>query len=106
GRRVVRRHQRRLVSRGRPERGSRFVTDRPASDVAGKRRGRWYIGLLLVAAPVLLVFWLIIFPIVSAVMRTVWLPDDTGVPGFTLETYAFFFTDRYSLDNLTLTLWT
>lgn len=81
------------------------MTETPASDVVGTR-SRWYLGLLLVAAPVLLVCWLIIYPIVSAVARTVWLPNDAGEYGFTLETYAFFFSDRYSLDNLSLTLWT
>ncbi len=72
----------------------------------GARRGGWPLGLLLVAAPVLLVFWLIIYPILSALARTVWLPDGSGGHGFSLETYQFFFTDRYSLDNLSLTLWT
>lgn len=82
------------------------MTDLPAGDIVGTRRGRWYLGLLLVAAPVMLVFWLIIYPIISAVARTVWLPDADGNAGFTLETYAFFFSDQYSLDNLSLTLWT
>ena len=38
------------------------------------RRGRWPIGLLLVAPPVFLVGWLVIWPIVSAITRTLWLP--------------------------------
>lgn len=63
-------------------------------------------GLLLVAAPVLLVAWLVIWPIVSAVARTLWQPTAEGDYEFTLETYVFFFSDRYSLDNLTVTLWT
>lgn len=82
------------------------MTDTPANDLVGTRRSRWQIGLLLVAAPVLLVCWLIIYPIVSAVVRTVWLPDAAGVNAFSLRTYQFFFSDRYSLDNLALTLWT
>jgi putative spermidine/putrescine transport system permease protein len=64
------------------------------------------IGLLLVAAPVLLVGWLVIWPIVSAVVSTVWRRQDGGGYGFTLDTYIFFFSDRYSLDNLSVTLWT
>jgi ABC-type spermidine/putrescine transport system permease subunit I len=64
------------------------------------------IGLLLVAVPVAMVAWLVIWPIISGVIRTVWLPDDTGTYAFTLETYRFFFSDRYSVDNLTVTLWT
>jgi ABC-type spermidine/putrescine transport system permease subunit I len=64
------------------------------------------LGLLLVAAPVLLVIGLIIWPIVSAIGRTLWLPDANGVYGFSLRTYVFFFTDHYSLANLRVTLWT
>lgn len=83
-----------------------------ATDTAGPQpqagtepRRRPY-GLLLVAAPVFLVGWLVIWPIVSAIVRTIWRPDAAGDYGFTLETYAFFFTDRYSLANLEVTLWT
>ncbi|HEV7276648.1 MAG TPA: ABC transporter permease subunit [Devosiaceae bacterium] len=64
------------------------------------------IGLLLVAAPVLLVGWLVIWPIISAVIGTVWRREEDGTYGFTLESYIFFFSDRYSLDNLSVTLWT
>src|SRR5690606_6938680 len=106
GRRLVGCDQRRLVSRSRAQRGPEFVTDLPANDIVGTRRGRWHIGLLLVAAPVLLVFWLIIYPILSAVVQSLWLPTGTGERAFTLETYQFFFTDQYSLNNLSLTLWT
>jgi len=82
------------------------VTDRPVNDIVGTRRGSWHVGLLLVAAPVLLVFWLIIYPIISAIIRTVWLPTEGGGHSFSLETYLFFFSDRYSLNNLGITLWT
>lgn len=63
-------------------------------------------GLLLVAAPVLLVCWMVIWPIISAITRTMWLPNEGGGRGFSLETYIFFFSDQYSLNNLTVTLWT
>lgn len=63
------------------------------------------IGLLLVAAPVLLVIWLIIWPIISAVIQTVWTPSPEG-GSLSLETYRFFFSDGYSLSNLSITLWT
>lgn len=63
-------------------------------------------GLLLVAAPVLLVGWLVIWPIISAIVRTVWRPREDGTVGFTLDTYVFFFSDQYSLANLEVTLWT
>lgn len=68
--------------------------------------GRRPVGLLLVAVPVFLVGWLVIWPIVSAILRTVWRPQDDGGMGFDLSTYAFFFSDAYSLNNLYLTLWT
>lgn len=75
----------------------------PLAPVQAKRRRP--IGLLLVAAPVLMVAWLVIWPIISAVIRTVWLPTPEGT-AFSLETYQFFFSDGYSLSNLSMTLWT
>lgn len=79
----------------------------PTSDVVGtKKKSGGLIGLLLVAIPVLLIAWMIIFPIISAVITTFWRPDATGGSSFSLETYRFFFTDSYSLANLSLTLWT
>ncbi len=64
------------------------------------------IGLLLVAVPVLLVIWLIIWPIISAVIQTVWVKTPGGGNSFSVETYRFFFSDGYSLSNLSITLWT
>jgi len=72
----------------------------------GIGHGRGLTGLLLVAAPVLLVGWMIIWPILSAIARTVWLPAPDGGKHLSFETYAFFFTDQYSLNNLGVTLWT
>jgi ABC-type spermidine/putrescine transport system permease subunit I len=63
-------------------------------------------GLLLVALPVLLVGWMIIWPILSAIARTLWLPGPDGAMRFSLESYVFFFSDQYSLNNLFVTLWT
>lgn len=63
-------------------------------------------GLLLVAVPVLLMAWLIIWPIFSAIGRTIWRPDANGEVGFTLSSYVFFFSDQYSINNLMITLWT
>ena len=73
-----------------------------AAPVHKEKSGR-LTGLLLVAIPVLLVVWLVIWPIVSAIVSTIWLPDQGGL---SLKTYQFFFTDSYSLANLSLTLWT
>ena len=79
----------------------------PASDIVGasQKRGR-PIGLLLVALPVLLVGWMVIYPIIAAVVTTLWQPDADKKYGFTLKTYQFFFSDGYSLANLYVTLWT
>ena len=63
------------------------------------------IGLLLVAVPVLLVIWLVIWPIISAVITTIWVTTPEG-GAFSFDTYQFFFTDGYSLSNLSITLWT
>lgn len=63
-------------------------------------------GLLLVAVPVFLVGWLVIWPTVSAIARTVWRADAEGNYGFNLSSYVFFFSDQYSLNNLAITLWT
>lgn len=77
------------------------------SDIVGtKTQGRGLIGLLLVAIPVVLVAWMVIYPIISAVVTTLWMPDANGTDAFTLKTYRFFFSDGYSLANLQLTLWT
>ena len=68
--------------------------------------GRQPLGLLLVALPVGLVGWMVIWPILSAIGRTLFLPDGEGGRRFTLDTYVFFFSDAYSLGNLWITLWT
>ncbi|MEO8758417.1 MAG: ABC transporter permease subunit [Devosia sp.] len=79
----------------------------PASDIVGASKTRRRpIGLLLVAIPVLLIFWMVIYPIVSAVVTTLWRLDANGNYAFTTETYRFFFSDDYSLANLYATLWT
>jgi putative spermidine/putrescine transport system permease protein len=82
------------------------VAEAPAAAPPIQLKPRGLAGLLLVAAPVLLVVCLIIWPIVSAISRTLWLPDANGVYGLSLRTYIFFFTDNYSIVNLKVTLWT
>ncbi|KRA96719.1 spermidine/putrescine ABC transporter permease [Devosia sp. Root685] len=64
------------------------------------------IGLLLVAVPVLLVLWLIIWPIIAAMIQTIWLPTSDGGRGFSVSSYQFFASDPYSRSNLAITLWT
>jgi len=82
------------------------VSEVPAKPFVGPKQGRGLIGLLLVAIPVFLVVWMIIWPIISAVTTTIWRPNADGASGFSLDTYSFFFSDPYSLGNLSLTLWT
>ncbi|HTN60305.1 MAG TPA: ABC transporter permease subunit [Devosia sp.] len=82
------------------------MTTTPANDIVGSKPSRWPTGLLLVAAPVLLICWLIIYPIISAIITTIFLPDESGEKHFSLETYKFFFSDGYSLGSLQVTLWT
>ena len=79
------------------------VTSGPIAAVEPSRKRP--IGLLLVAIPVLMVIWLVIWPIISAVITTLWVKTPEGT-AFSVETYRFFFSDPYSLSNLSLTLWT
>jgi ABC-type spermidine/putrescine transport system permease subunit I len=64
------------------------------------------VGLLLVALPVLLLGWLIVYPIFSAVITTVFIAQADGTTSVSLASYRFFFSDPYSLANLWVTLWT
>lgn len=79
------------------------MSDRIGSVTPVRRRP---FGLLLVATPVLLVAWLVIWPIISAVVQTVWVPQPEGGHAVSVESYRFFFSDTYSLSNLSMTLWT
>jgi ABC-type spermidine/putrescine transport system permease subunit I len=78
----------------------------PASDIVGKKPGRGLTGLLLVAIPVALVGWMVIWPIIAAIWRTLWVPNEGSGYGFSIDSYKFFFSDQYSLNNLYVTLWT
>lgn len=49
---------------------------------------------------------MVIWPIISAVLRTMLLPTPDGGSALSFETYEFFFSDGYSLRNLGVTLWT
>ena len=82
------------------------AADGAARPLIEKSDNRRPTGLLLVAVPVVLMAWLIIWPIINAIARTIWRPDAEGNYGFNLSSYVFFFSDQYSLNNLTVTLWT
>lgn len=58
-------------------------------------------GLLLVALPVILLIWLVLWPVLQAFVGTLYFPGK----GFSAASYAYFFSDAYSLRNLWLTLW-
>lgn len=77
---------------------------RPLIDATGDSRRPT--GLLLVGIPVLLMAWLVVWPIINAIVRTIWRPDQTGDYGLDFSSYGFFFSDGYSLANLSITLWT
>src|SRR5487761_2363084 len=76
-----------------------------ASRMAQISGGRRLLGLRLVALPVPLVIWLVAWPILIALLQTIHIDTPQGRQ-WSLKTYAFFFTDAYSLNNLWLTLWT
>ncbi len=82
-----------------------MITDAAGALSSVQQERRRPIGLLLVAVPVFLVIWLIIWPIFSALIQTVWVQTPEG-GAVSFDTYQFFFSDRYSLSNLSMTLWT
>ncbi|MCX5496732.1 ABC transporter permease subunit [Kaistia dalseonensis] len=69
-----------------------------------KRARRFPVGLLLVAAPVILVVALVIYPILSSLSTTLNV-DVAGAGRFSLANYARFFSDDQSLRNLRFTAW-
>ncbi|WP_237153821.1 ABC transporter permease [Oryzibacter oryziterrae] len=62
--------------------------------------------LLLVATPVLLALWLVIWPAAEAVILTFLVPGEGGTEVWSTANYARFFGDSYSVNNFTNTLWT
>ncbi|MVA55028.1 ABC transporter permease [Agrobacterium vitis] len=70
------------------------------------KAGHGLTGLLLVALPILLLGWLIIYPIISAVIGTLVVTTPEGGWHVSTASYRFFFSDTYSLRNLGITLWT
>ena len=82
----------------------RIPVQSPARESAPARNAS--AGLLLVALPVLLLGWLIVYPIISAVTGTIFVRQADGSSQFSLASYQFFFIDSYSLANLWVTLWT
>lgn len=68
----------------------------------GATGGRRPLGLLLVAAPVLLAVWLVIYPVIGAIWSTLRVETPEGT-AWSLANYAAFFSDGYSLANLWMT---
>lgn len=79
------------------------MTTRPTKGVSA---GGGPLGLLLVAVPVALLAWMTIWPILSGVTSTLFLRAPDGTTRFSVQNFATFFSDGYSLANLQLTLWT
>ena len=79
------------------------MSNRPASAVAASRG---QIGLLLVAAPVLLFAWMTIWPILSGIATAVMPVQPDGSKALSLSNFTEFFSDPYSVANLSVTLWT
>jgi ABC-type spermidine/putrescine transport system permease subunit I len=61
-------------------------------------------GLLLVALPVVLLIWMVLYPAALAIWTTVLTKDADGQTQL-LAPYFRFFSDAYSLKNLWLTVW-
>ncbi|KAB0678505.1 ABC transporter permease [Aureimonas leprariae] len=74
----------------------------PAAERPHRRSG--LVGLLLVALPVLLMGWLVLYPIADAVWRTLVVSNAGGTLHLSTDTYETFFSDPYSRRNLWLTL--
>ncbi len=49
---------------------------------------------------------MIIYPILSAVVSTVFVTQPDGASTVSMASYRFFFSDHYSCANLWITLWT
>ena len=72
----------------------------------GQMMGQGFAGLALVAAPLVLLIVLVLFPTVSMVANTFHVTGEGG-RAFSLAKFAAFFADDYSVENLRYTLvWT
>ena len=86
------------------------MVDDLAAPVGSRGRGQMtkqgFAGLALVAAPLVLLIGLVLFPTVSMVANTFQVTGEAG-RSFSVSKYAAFFADDYSVENLRYTLvWT
>ncbi len=63
------------------------------------------IAYALVAPPLMVMLLLIFFPAGQAIIRTLFIENETGAVGFSLNNYTDFFTNRIALSNLWFTVW-
>jgi ABC-type spermidine/putrescine transport system permease subunit I len=63
------------------------------------------IGYALVAPPLIVMALLIFFPAGQAIIRTLFVEDETGATTFGLGNYVNFFQDPIARSNLWFTLW-
>lgn len=77
----------------------------PATRPEKPKGGRPY-GLLLVLAPITLIAVFLFYPALRSIFSTLFVRQADGSFAFSLASYAFFFSDAYSLANLAQTVWT
>jgi putative spermidine/putrescine transport system permease protein len=73
---------------------------------AGLSEGSRMTGLAFIAIPVLAIIIFLFYPAALTIISTVWYDKGSGQATLSLDSYIFFFTDPYSLGNLSRTLWT
>lgn len=74
-----------------------------STSIPKKSKASW-VAYLLIAAPFMLMVFLIIYPAGLSIVRTL-RPEVNGVRRFGFENYQAFFTDPTSVSNLIFTLW-
>jgi putative spermidine/putrescine transport system permease protein len=63
------------------------------------------IAYALVSPPLFVMLLLIFFPAGQAIIRTLFIENETGAIGFSVNNYVNFFSDRIALSNLWFTVW-
>ena len=64
------------------------------------------IGLLFIAAPILLIVVFLFYPAVRSIFTTLYVRQADGSYAWSIAGYLYFFSDGYSLANLARTFWT
>jgi len=64
------------------------------------------IGLLFIAAPILLIVVFLFYPAIRSIFTTLYVKQADGSYAWSIAGYLYFFSDGYSLANLARTFWT